>query len=133
MALSKHQIAAELADRGLGGKNQIANILSGLAELAQEEIASGEGFTVPDIAKIDFAYTTPRTKGEMYKKGETYTGFGGVEVVAEADSKERKASVKLKATPSAAIKRLAPSAKDRKAQTRFLSTRTGKRVKERKG
>jgi hypothetical protein len=90
--LSKNQIAAELEERGLGRRRQIANILDGLASLAAEEIASGQDFTVPGIVKVGWAYTSPLAKGEKHRKGETYVGFGGQEITAEADSKPRKAS-----------------------------------------
>lgn len=128
--LSKSQIAAELEARDLGRKGQITNILNGLADLAAEEIARGEGFTVPGVVKLDYRYTSPLAKGEKYRKGETYVGFGGVEQTAEADSKARKASVKLVSAPAAPIKRLAPS-KDGMAA--FMKSKVGKAVVARKG
>lgn len=130
--LSKSQIAAELEERGVGRKNQLNAVLTALADIAQEEIEAGEGFTLPGVVKVDFAYTSPRTKGSEYKKGDIYVGFGGEEKVAEADSKERKASVRLVAKPAAPLKRIVPKANDRKGQTRFLSTRAGKNVVARK-
>jgi hypothetical protein len=131
--LSKNQIAAELEERGLGRRRQIANILDGLASLAAEEIASGQDFTVPGIVKVGWAYTSPLAKGEKHRKGETYVGFGGQEITAEADSKPRKASVKLRATVAAPVKRLAPSAKDARGMAAFLNSKAGKAVKGRKG
>jgi hypothetical protein len=127
--LSKSQIVDRLVEMELGQKRHLSNVLAGLAEIAADEVALGEDFTVPGIASLRFAYTSPRAKGAAYKKGETYVGFGGVEQVAEADSKPRKASVKLRATPAAPIKRLAPS-KD--GQAAFLKTRAGKNIVSRK-
>lgn len=131
--LSKSQIAAELEAQGLGRKRQIMNIIDGIADLAVEEVANGEGFSIPGLVKIDWTYTKPRAKGEMYRKGETYVGFGGEEQVAEADSKERKAKVTLKASPGAALKRLAPKGNDRAGQSKFLRSKAGKAVVSRKG
>lgn len=131
--LSKSEIAGLLAEEGFGSKAAINDLLTVLAEIAQEEIEAGEGFKIPNLVTIDWTYTAPRKKGEMYKKGETYIGFGGVETVAEADSKERKAAVKLVAKPAAAIKRSVPKPlSDRKAQSRFLASAAGKNVVKRK-
>lgn len=127
------QIAGVLEDMDLGRKRQIANILDGLAQIAQEELAAGEDFSVPGIAVIRWNYTAPRAKGALYRKGDSYTGFGGVEVEsAEEDSKERKEKVALKAQPGPVLKRLAPKGNDRSDQRRFLSTRAGKAIKARK-
>lgn len=119
-------------DFEVGKKNQINNILKALAKLAQEELQDGEDFQVPGICKIAYRYTAPRAKGEMYKKGETYVGFGGVEQTAEADSKERKASIKLVATPAAPLKRHMPKARDRAGMRKFLATKAGKTIVSRK-
>lgn len=128
--LSKSQIAAELADRGLGGKTQITNILNGLADLAAEEIAQGEDFTVPGIAAVKWSHTAPRAKGQMYKKGQEYVGFGGGVKVAEADSKARKAKVIAKASLAAPIKRIVPT---RSGAEEFAKSKVGKAVARRKG
>jgi hypothetical protein len=88
---------------------------------------------VPGIVKVGWAYTSPLAKGEKHRKGETYVGFGGQEITAEADSKPRKASVKLRATVAAPVKRLAPSAKDARGMAAFLNSKAGKAVKGRKG
>jgi nucleoid DNA-binding protein len=133
MALTKTELAETILeyfeDGGLT-KRQALDILDVLAEIGQEELNEGESFIIPGLVKIDWAYTKPRAKGEMYKKGETYVGFGGVEQTAEADSKPRKASFKIKATPAAPIKRLAPN-KD--TMSKFGQTRIGKAVAARKG
>lgn len=129
MALSKSQIATELAARSLGGKQQITNILNGLAELAAEEIAEGEDFTVPGIVSVKWSHTTALAKGEKYKKGEEYVGFGGVTQTAEADSKPRKAAVKLRASIAAPIKRLGPT---KGTAATFMKSKTAKAVVRRK-
>jgi nucleoid DNA-binding protein len=131
--LSKMQIAAELEAMDLGRKRQIANILDGLAQLAQEEIAAGEDFTVPGIARLSYTYRAPQAKGDKYKKGETYVGFGGAEITAEADSKPVKPLVKIRPTAVAAIKNIVPKSTDAAAQRKFLSTKVGKYVVSRKG
>ena len=131
--LTKMQIAAALEDMDLGKRRQIANILDGLALLAQEELAAGDDFSVPGIARINWTYTKPQVKGERFKEGETYVGFGGAEITAEADSPERKAKVVLKAQPAPAIKKLAPKPSDKAAQRNFLSKKVGKYIAGRKG
>lgn len=132
MAMTKMEIARELEARDLGRARQIANILDGLAELAADEISDGEDFTVPGIAKIAYTYRAPQKKGERFKKGETYTGFGGVETTAEADSPARKAAIKLKATPTGAVGKCKPGSKP-EAQAEFLKSKVGKAVVRRKG
>jgi nucleoid DNA-binding protein len=104
--LTKHQLAQAIADTGAGGKNQVIHVLNALAEIAESEIARGEGITIPGVATVKYRYTSPRKKGQMYRKGETYTGFGGVEQVAEEDSKARKQGVKLGAQPAPKLKKL---------------------------
>lgn len=131
--LTKMQIAQELEDRGLGRKRQIANILDGLAELAQGEIAEGYDFTVPGIARITWRYTKPQAKGARWKKGEERTKFGGVVEVAESDSPEVKARVELKAALMPKLKGLAPKKSDKAAQRNFLSKKVGKNIADRKG
>jgi len=128
VALSKSQIADELAAQGLGGKRQITNILNELAELAADEIAEGEDFVVPGIAKVSWAYTAAQKKGEKYKKGDTYIGFGGIENTAEADSKARPERIRLRATAAAPLKRLGPS----KSNAAFGKSKTARAVRARK-
>jgi len=108
--LTKNVIAREVEEITGVKPNLVKHVLDALAEIAEDELANGEGFSVPGVAVIKWAYTSPLKKGEKYKKGETYTGFGGVEVTAEADSKPRKQSVKLKAAPAPALKRLGKEA-----------------------
>jgi nucleoid DNA-binding protein len=131
--LSKTELVEELVYRGAGEKRHITNMLKHLADIAQEEISKGEDFTVPGIAKITWRFTKPRPKGDRWKKGDTVTGFGGVESVKDADSPEIKASVKLRGEPMAILKRSAPKSSDKAAQRKFLSSRAGKAIAARKG
>jgi nucleoid DNA-binding protein len=109
--LSKTELVERIQE-GLEGysKNEVRLVLDQLAEVAEGEIQRGEDFTVPGVARIKFNYTAPLKKGEKYRKGETYIGFGGIENVAEADSKARKQSVKLRAQPAASLKKLGKDA-----------------------
>jgi len=93
--LTKGQIIDRLAGDGAGGRNQVKHVLDDLAALAAEELAKGENFTVPGIAKLQWRYIAPRKKGESYKKGDTYNSFG-TEKTAEQDSPARKQSIKLR-------------------------------------
>jgi nucleoid DNA-binding protein len=93
--LTKGQIIDRLANDGAGGRSQVKHVLDSLADLAAEELAKGENFTVPGVAKLQWRYIAPRKKGESYKKGEEYNSFGTVKV-AEHDSPARKQSIKLR-------------------------------------
>lgn len=93
--LSKSQIVDRLVAEGVGEKRQLNNVLSALAKVAAEEIALGEDFQVPGVAKVSFRYTKPR------RKGEKYTGFGGQEMTADAN---RPAKVRMVATPAGGLK-----------------------------
>lgn len=110
----------------------IKDSLSGLAQVAEEQVAVGEDFTVPGVARLTFRYTPARAKGEAYKKGETYVGFGGVEQTAEQDSPARKAKVRLVAAPTGAVAKRKPRSKPA-AQSAFLKSKAGKAVVARKG
>jgi nucleoid DNA-binding protein len=131
MALSKNEIASEIEARGAGGARQVKHMLDTLADVAAEEIAAGEDFTIPGVVAIKWAFAKPRTKGEMYKAGDTVKGPQG-ERVAEEDSKARKASVKLRAAPTGKVGKLRPK-RDPAAQRQFLSTKAGKNIVSRKG
>jgi nucleoid DNA-binding protein len=109
------------------------SVMDALAQIAEEEISDGYDFSLPGICKISWRYTAPRVKGQMYKKGETYIGFGGVEQTAAVDSKARKAAVRLMATPATAIKRVAPKKLDPKGQSAFLKSKAGKNIVSQKG
>jgi hypothetical protein len=127
--LSKTEIAAELSDRGLGGKRQIANILDGLADLAAEETGGGEDFVVPGICKIGWAYRAPKAKGERWKKGDEVVGFGGIASVKDTDSPAQKAAVKLRPTLMGKVGKNRVGTKE---QSAFLKSKSGKNVVSRK-
>lgn len=127
--MSRTEIAQELADRGLGGKRQILNILDGLSDLASEQTAAGEDFVVPGIVKIAYAYRAPSAKGSRWKKGDEVIGFGGVANVKDTDSPAQKAAVKLRATLTGKTGRNRVGTKE---MSTFLRSRAGKRVVARK-
>jgi nucleoid DNA-binding protein len=129
--LTKTELALAVEEVTGVKKGLVKTVIDALAQIAEEEIADGYDFSMPGVARLSWKYTTPRAKGEMYKKGETYTGFGGVETTAEADSKARKASVRLVATPAPAVKKVAPK-RDPNQQTAFLKSKAGKNIKSRK-
>lgn len=131
--LSKTDIAGTINDRIGVGKTLVKNVLDELADLAAEEIANGEDFTVPGIVRISYSYRGALKKGEKYKKGQTYVGFGGVETTAEADSAARTASIRLAARPVAKVKSGVPTSRDKAGQSAFLRSRAGKNVISRKG
>lgn len=94
--LSKSQIAEAVSEKLTGfTKREVGDVLNALADVASEEIALGEDFQVPGVAKIAFRYTKPR------KKGDKYTGFGGQEMIADAN---RPAKVRMAATPNGKLK-----------------------------
>lgn len=103
--LTKNELADRIADTGAGGRTQVKRVLDALAEVVESEIQRGEDVSVPGVVRIKFNYTPPLKKGEKYKKGETYIGFGGIENVADADSKARKQAIKLRAQPAPNLKK----------------------------
>lgn len=108
-------------------------VLDALAALAQKELEAGDDFTVPGVAKVAFKYRKPLKKGEKRKKGEQYVGFGGIEQVAEEDSKPVTEQVKLIAAPAPLLKRSMPGPSKPAEQSAFFKTKTGKAVRARKG
>lgn len=134
--LSKSQLVAEIVEAmkedgvTLPPRN-VKDTLDGLAIVAAEQVEQGEDFTVPGVAKLTYTYRAPQKKGAKYKKGETYVGFGGVEQVAEADSKPVSEQVKLRAVPTGEVSKLKPGTKP-EAQKAFLKTAAGKAVRARK-
>lgn len=101
--LQQGDIVSEIEHRTGIKPNLSRKVLATLAEIAGEQIAAGEGFTVPGLAKLDFRYYPAYKKGERYKKGDTVSGPQG-ERVAEEDSPARKERMKLVATPLAKAK-----------------------------
>jgi len=129
--LTKNEIAADIeSDTGVK-QNLVKHVLDSLADLAAAEIEEGQDFTVPGVVRFTFSYRAPLKKGARYKKGQTYTGFGGVEQTAEEDSKPVTEQVKLKAYPAGAINKVKPGSKP-EAQKAFLRSAAGKAVRTRK-
>jgi nucleoid DNA-binding protein len=122
--LRRTEIAAQIEELTGIKPNLTKSVLDALAEIAADEIAAGEDFTVPGIARLSWRYKAARKKGEGYKKGETYMTPGG-EKVAEADSPARKASVRLAAAPTGEVGRVRPK---RAEMGRFLTTKAGKNI-----
>ena len=132
MSLTKNEIAREI-EAITGVKPTLAkNVLDALAQLAEEEIAAGEDFTIPGVVKLSFRYTAPQKKGERWKKGEEVVGFGGIASVKDADSPPRKAKIVLKAAPVGAVAKAKPGTKP-EAQSAFIKSKAGKAVIARKG
>lgn len=129
-ALNKSDVANAISsDIGVGAQ-LVRNVLTSLADLAGDELAEGNDFTVPGIVSIKFAYRGKMAKGAKYKKGDTYTGFGGVEQVAEADSKPVTERVSVKAALVGEARKSKPGTKP-EAQSAFLKSKAGKAVKSR--
>jgi nucleoid DNA-binding protein len=130
MALGKTELVKEIAEEVDLPTRVVKEIFDYLAEIAKDEISSGEDFTMPGICKIKYRYTPPQKKGERYKTGETYTGFGGVEQVAEQDSPVKKERILLVPALSTELNRIKPK-RTPESQSAFLKSATGKAVKKR--
>jgi nucleoid DNA-binding protein len=129
--LSKSQVASEIsAETGIG-KNLVVRVLNELALIAEDEIAAGEDFTVPGIARISYRYRKPQKKGERWKKGQEVTGFGGIVSTKDEDSPPVTPLVRLVAAPTGAVAKLKPK-RDPDVQKAFLKTAPGKRIVKRK-
>jgi hypothetical protein len=102
------------------------------SEVAASEIEKGEDFVIPGVAKLTFTYRKPQKKGQRWKKGDTVTGFGGIEAVKDEDSPAVKAAIKLKAVPTGKVARLKPGSKP-EAQSDFLKSKAGRNVARRRG
>ena len=87
-AMTKNELVSEMADELELGKQQVREMIDLLAEIAVDEVGQGNDFVVPGIVRLTYNYTKPR------KKGDKYTGFGGEQIVADAN---RPARVKLSA------------------------------------
>lgn len=131
--LSKHELALEVEERTGVKPGLTKRILSSIAEIAKEELAAGEDFLVPGVAKVQYRYTKPFKKGEKYKKGEERVMFGGATEIAEADSPAQKAKIRLVATPMGPVKQHMPKSNDPSGQAAFLKGKTGKAIAKRKG
>lgn len=130
--LSKTEIISGISAQTGIGKGLVKHVLDDLAALAEAEVAKGEDFTVPGIARISWAYRKPQKKGERWKKGETVQGFGGVESVKDSDSPPVKAKARLTARPTGIVGQNKPKSSPEE-QAAFLKTSAGKAVAKRKG
>lgn len=99
--LTKSQIVNELVEMGVGSRAHVKHMLDGLAEIAAEQIAAGERFTVPNIARLDFGYRA------AVKKGATYSVPGTGEIKKREESKP--AVLRLKASPAGSIRKSVPA------------------------
>lgn len=129
--LTKNQIAADIEEQTGIKPGLVKSVLDALADCAAEEIFNGEDFTIPGIVRLRYNYRGAQRKGERYKKGDTVTGVGGVERVADADSPPRTERCTLKAYPTGEINKLKPGTKP-EAQKAFFQTKAGKAVRARK-
>jgi len=130
--LNRGQLVDAIVAKGAGDKKHVSNMLKALTEVATEEVELGNDFTIPGIVKIFYAYRKPQTRGSRWKKGDTVTGFGGIESIKDADSPKVTAAAKLKAMPTGLVGRLKPGSKP-EAQSAFLKTKAGRAVAKRKG
>ena len=130
--LTKSQLVAELVESGAGDKKHVTNMLNALADIALDELELGNDFVVPGVVKLHYTYRKPQKKGERWKKGETVTGFGGIESVKDSDSPPVKAAIKLRASLTGAVARGKPGSKP-EAQSAFLKSKAGRAVVRRKG
>lgn len=132
MGMTMTQICEDLANQGVGGKQQIKNMLQELALLAEDQLSQGEDFTVPGICKLTFAYRKPKKKGERWTKGQEVQGFGGMTTVKDSDSPPVTPKVTLKAAPLGKAAKCKVGSKP-DAQAAFLKTAAGKSIAKRKG
>jgi nucleoid DNA-binding protein len=130
--LNKSQLIEALVEEGAGDRRHVNHVLNSLAEVAASEIEKGEDFVIPGVAKLTFTYRKPQKKGQRWKKGDTVTGFGGIEAVKDEDSPAVKAAIKLKAVPTGKVARLKPGSKP-EAQSDFLKSKAGRNVARRRG
>jgi len=128
-SLTKHELALEVQEITGIKPNLVKNVFDAMAQVAAEEIEAGEDFTVPGIVRITWRYRPPQTKGARWKKGDTVTGFAGIESVKDADSPPVKPAVTLKAGLTGQVGKLRPRVSD---MTTFIRTKTAKAVLKRK-
>jgi nucleoid DNA-binding protein len=129
--LTKSELIDELVARGAGERRHVNNMLKHLADVAQEQVAAGNDFTVPGIVRVVWNYRAPKKKGERWKKGDMVQGFGGSSEVKDSDSPPITAKARLVASPTGAVGRLKPKADDA-TQKDFLKSKAGKNIATRK-
>lgn len=96
-------------------KSDIRVVLDEIASIAQEEIAAGYDFEIPNVCRITYAYTTPRKKGEEYINPITKETLKA--------EKARPAKIRLRASIAKRVKDKMPT----------ISSKAGKAVVARKG
>ena len=135
VALRQSELVEKISEAGGSIQpNLVRRVLKELAGIAAAEIAAGEDFTVPGVAKVTFKYRKPQKKGARWKKGDTrVNNITKEESIAETDSPEVKAQVRVVALPMPAVKKPFPKSTDKASQTQFLSTKAGKNIAGRKG
>lgn len=130
--LTKNQIAAEVEVITGIKPNLVKNVLDALAQIAADEVAAGEDFTVPGIAKVMYTYREPQKKGSRWVKGDDRVDRFTSEIqVATEDSPAVKEAIKLRAVTAGKLSSLKPGSKA-EAQAAFLKTKTAKTVRARK-
>jgi len=129
VSLTKHELALEVQEMTGIKPNLVKSVMDAIAEVAADEIALGEDFTVPGICRITWRYRPPQVKGARWKKGEEVVGFGGIANIKETDSPPVKAQVTLKPNLTGEVGKLRPKAT---TMTDFMKTKTAKAVVKRK-
>lgn len=133
---SKHVTQKEIADRIeeiTGVKPNLSkSVLKALAQVAQEEVAAGNDFTIPGVARIIWRFRKPMKKGERWSKGDLVQGFGGSEEIKETDSPPVTAKARLIASPTGVVGSLKPKT-DPVLHKEFLKSKTGKAIVRRLG
>jgi nucleoid DNA-binding protein len=128
--LTKTQIVDELVAKGAGDKRHVNNMLKALEEVAVEQIAKGEDFALPGVARVEYVYRAPKRKGERWTKGQTVSTMRGEEI-KDSDSPPVAERCVLKAKPIGTVAKLRPGTKP-EAQKEFFKTRAAKAVRARK-
>jgi hypothetical protein len=121
----------DLVERCDSTPGLVRDVLRSLADAAADAVEYGDDFTVPGIVKLQYAYRPAQKKGARWAKGDTVTGFGGIESVKDEASPPVTAQIKLRANLTGDVRRLKPSAKPDE-QTAFIKSKAGKNVVSRK-
>jgi len=123
--LTKNDIAQEIEEMTGVKPNLVKNVMDAMAEIAADEVANGEDFAIPGIARIVWRYRKPQAKGARWKKGEEVQ-------TKDSDSPPVKAQARLVAVPTGDVNRAKPK-RDPVSQAAFLKTRAGKAIAARRG
>jgi len=123
------ELAREVEARTGTKAGLVKRVLQEAGYIVADTLEEGEDVTINGLVKFSWRYRKGFKKGERYKKGTTYTGFGGVEVTADADSPARTAQIKLAVSPLGDINKIKP----RKSNMQdFLKSKAGKAIAKRK-